>query len=193
MPGFLVFPGGALDPGDGLIAAGHQLDDETMALLSVHCSHRRSKALAWTAIRETWEETGLLIGRPAEDGKDAVPQASDAVTQAFVDAGLTPDLRGLTYVARAITPTFSPIRFDTRFFAASGDTAFGAARDSSELSDIKWWSTGEVFREAAIAMVTKFALNQAVRRWSSPRHVQTHAVPTMLHRRRRIILRDVGA
>ncbi len=193
MPGFLVFPGGALDPGDSHAATDHLLDEEALALLSAHCSRRRAKALAWTAIRETWEETGLLIGRTSEGSDDGNPKVTDAVAQAFVDSGLTPDLGALAYVARAITPTSSPIRFDTRFFMADDETVFGKLRDSSELSDIKWRSIAEVFRDSAIAMVTKFALNQAVRRRASPPYMQTHTVPTMYSRRRRIILRDVGA
>ncbi len=193
MPGYLVFPGGALDPSDSRAATDHPLDEEALALLTVHCSRRRAKALAWAAIRETWEETGLLIGRTSAGGNDADLQVTDAVAQAFIDSGLTPDLRALTYVARAITPTSSPIRFDTRFFVADEEIVFGTLRDSSELSDIKWRSIAEVFRDSAIAMVTKFALNQAVRRRASPRHMQTRTVPTMYSRRRRVILRDVGA
>ncbi len=193
MPGYLVFPGGAFDPDDARAAASLQLDETAMALLSVHCSRRRAKALAWAAIRETWEETGLLVGRSLDGGTGESPQITDDITQAFSNSGLTPDLGALTYIARAITPTFSPIRFDTRFFAADGNAAFGAARDSNELSDIRWRSIPEVFRDGAIAMVTKFALNQAVRHRTCPRHLQTRSVPTMFHRCRRAILRDVGA
>ena len=73
--------------------------------------HWRARALAWTAIRETWEETGILVGKEGS----FEPRRSNPATAAFQNAGLVPAPGHLDYIVRAVTPTHSPIRFDTRF------------------------------------------------------------------------------
>lgn len=85
------------------------------APLSAECarlaarSRRRAGALARTALRETAEETGLT---------------------------LAPERAGLRLIARAITPTNSPIRFHARFFHADADVAEGELGGDGELADL---------------------------------------------------------
>ncbi len=67
MPGRYVFPGGRVDPADKLIAVHDDLSEDDRAKLLVGMkgtpSLTRVRALALAAIRETFEEAGLLIGR----------------------------------------------------------------------------------------------------------------------------------
>jgi 8-oxo-dGTP pyrophosphatase MutT (NUDIX family) len=193
MPGFYVFPGGKFDREDERVGTRHRLNESAVTLLSARCSRRRAKALVWTSIRETWEETGLFVGRPAETADEYALEDQDEAMRAFVASGLTPSLHALTYVARAITPTSSPIRYDTRFFLADGEIALGTPRDSGELSDIAWRPIADAFNDEAIAAVTKFALRQAVKQWTKPESRQPKSVPTMFRRHRRVMIRNVSA
>jgi 8-oxo-dGTP pyrophosphatase MutT (NUDIX family) len=117
MPGKFVFPGGRVDPADRRMAVCGVLPEpceDRLALRVPRPSPMRGRALALAAIRETFEETGFMIG---EAGL-GTPEARDAVWQDFATAGVFPDLDKLTFVARAITPPRRPKRFDTRFFLA---------------------------------------------------------------------------
>jgi 8-oxo-dGTP pyrophosphatase MutT (NUDIX family) len=193
MPGFFVFPGGKFDHNDELIGAQHPLNEVTINLLSARCSQRRANALAWTAIRETWEETGLLIGLTDRSNHENPLRNHNGAMQAFKNLGLQPNTRALYYVARAITPTSSPIRYDTRFFVANGVGLFGSLQDSDELSNTDWYPIADAYNHAAIADVTKFALQQALKNWIRPKFNQPSSVPTMHRHRRRVVIRSVNA
>jgi 8-oxo-dGTP pyrophosphatase MutT (NUDIX family) len=144
MPNKVVFPGGRVDAADrDVIAADELTDHETGKLLlqmKGHTSAARARSMALAAIRETFEETGLVVGKRT----DAI-QATDLATwQPFFDQGYLPSLAGLSLFARAITPPGRPRRYDTRFFCASIETVAaqtGAIDD--ELSDISWYSISE--------------------------------------------------
>ena len=62
MPGVYVFPGGRVDRGDAPQALSCVMRADVLAKPSRHCPPRRARALVWAAMRETWEESGLLIG-----------------------------------------------------------------------------------------------------------------------------------
>ena len=66
LPGKYVFPGGRLDAGDARMAAATELPPETLARLCIRTpSPTRARALALAAIRETFEETGFILGQAA--------------------------------------------------------------------------------------------------------------------------------
>jgi hypothetical protein len=67
----------------------------------------------------------------------------------------------LTYVGRAITPSHSFRRFNTRFFLGDGSNVFGAPMASEELEDVGWHPIG---REAIASFrdVTRFMLARAI-------------------------------
>ena len=65
MPDKYVFPGGRVDPDDGRAVSWCELRPEVEAKLRIS-ARRQPRAFALTAIRETFEETGLLVARPAE-------------------------------------------------------------------------------------------------------------------------------
>lgn len=109
MPNKYVFPGGAVDPGDGKVSLGRSLPDVDAALLAKH-SARTSATLAAAAIRELWEETGQILGTPAP-WTDA-PHG----WRGFARSGHRPDASALQFVFRAVTPNGRTRRFDARFF-----------------------------------------------------------------------------
>jgi 8-oxo-dGTP pyrophosphatase MutT (NUDIX family) len=166
IPGKFVFPGGRVDPTDGKMAALGDLDSTSMQRLNVRLrrpSAARARALALAAIRETGEETGLLLGRAS--GDKARPPASE--WQRFVDAGVLPDLSALTFVFRAITPPKRPRRFDTRFFLAFRDAVGAELPDAvgpeQEFVDLKWMTFAEA-EAADLPTITKIVLSEAARR-----------------------------
>ncbi len=114
MPGKFVFPRGRVDPADRrMVVCGvlPETCEERLAQRVPRPSPMRARALALAAIRETFEETGFMIG---EAGLGS-PVTADAVWQDFAAASVYPDLDKLTFVARAITPPRRPKRFDTGF------------------------------------------------------------------------------
>jgi 8-oxo-dGTP pyrophosphatase MutT (NUDIX family) len=100
-------------------------------------------ALAVTAVRETFEETGLALGD--RDG-----------------GTVKPDLRRLDYLLRAITPASSPIRFHARFFAAEASHFSGTLRGNGELLDLGWRPVGECLK-LPIVDVTEYLLTRLAR------------------------------
>ncbi|ROT95919.1 NUDIX domain-containing protein [Histidinibacterium lentulum] len=135
MPSHVVFPGGAVDPGDAAISLAGGLNPTCAARLAVE-SARTPNALAAAAIRELWEETGQIAGRAAP-----WPDAPRG-WRGFARTRHRPDASGLTFVFRAITPPGRPRRFDARFFTldanrlASDLDDFSRAED--ELGALSW-------------------------------------------------------
>ena len=123
---------------------------------------RRSLAtLARTALRETFEETGLLIS-----SQDSTPDPGRAasgapVWQAYRAQGAVPPFSDLRLVARAITPRASPIRFHTRFFLVTGGRSTAAAGTDGELVDVHWASLGTLDR-LPMSSVTRLVLEEAL-------------------------------
>lgn len=137
-----------------------------MAKLRRHCPPQRARALVWAALRETWEETGLLIG---QKGRIAAARQSE-LHRAYAQAGMRPLSESLDYVARAITPARNPIRFNTRFFLADGTQASGKLHHTSELEDIGWRRVSEALSDLDLMNVTRFALTEAMKVWSDSLH-----------------------
>jgi 8-oxo-dGTP pyrophosphatase MutT (NUDIX family) len=162
LPGKFVFPGGAVDAADSRVPVTGKLDPESERRLLhrlTRPSTTRARALALTAIRETCEETGLLIGR--SDG--AGTTAPSPAWKHFIDAGLRPNLGALTYVARAITPPGRPRRFDARFFVAHrrdiGAELPGVVSPESELVELRWLTFAEA-RETNLPLITRVVLGE---------------------------------
>lgn len=155
--GALVFPGGSIEPGDRLIAADRALcppidgiSDDLMALRV-------------GAIRETFEECGLLLAR-AEGSPDLVGR--DAMGLIDVEGGredfasalerhrLAPAVDLLAPFAHWVTPTFMPKRFDTHFFVAAAPPDQLAAHDGHESVDSVWINPAKALEEAKAGRYT---------------------------------------
>jgi len=140
MPGKFVFPGGAIDSSDELMPVARPLDAAAEARLMVrfdNASPVRARALALAAIRETCEETGLLLGARAES-HDIPP----GPWEAFARHGVLPDLSAIHFIGRAITPPGRPRRFDARFFtmdaSAIAHRIDGVTGPDAELVELVW-------------------------------------------------------
>ena len=188
MPGVYVFPGGALERGDYAVASSLEFEPDVIDRLARHGGIRRARALAWTAIRETWEETGILVGKEGS----FEPRRSNPATAAFQNAGLVPAPRHLDYIVRAVTPTHSPIRFDTRFFLGDGEKTGGQLFETTELEEIGWHSLDHTLKHLKIMGVTQFVLEEAWRIWrQKPKPEAYRKTPILMHRKGvRIISRE---
>lgn len=103
MPSKFVFPGGALDAGDHALAAEFSASAEDRdALVRSSARNVEPSALALAAIRETWEETGLLLGSPDPRAKDLAAKAP-AEWRGFFEKGLIPATEHLRFIFRAVT------------------------------------------------------------------------------------------
>ena len=129
MPGVWVFPGGAIDR-----------DDNKKWHVETGGAHLPPRLLrcARAALRETWEEVGVLVGRPAPKNNGAPISALTPIEAAYAEHGITAAFNALTYVGRAITPTPVFRRFNTRFFMADGSDVVGEPASSDELEDVGW-------------------------------------------------------
>ena len=141
MPGRHVFPGGRVDPDDRVQARSFTISDPAAERLCAGPPARfgptEAVAAALAAIRETFEETGVMVAR-REEG-----QASAGVWEDFRREGLRPAPEELVPFARAVTPPGPPRRFDARFFCAPASTIgrWPAAGDvpDDELEAVDWF------------------------------------------------------
>ena len=135
MPNKFVFPGGAVDALDHSITPAHKIAEPCRARLSR--DGRQADGFAIAAIRELWEESGLILGAP---GNWATPPPKDLIQ--FADTGFVPSAAGLHFVFRAITPPGRPRRFDARVFVVHADLIANDpddfSRASDELSHLQW-------------------------------------------------------
>jgi len=165
MPGVYVFPGGAVDESDFTMQSDHGLAEDVLARLRRQARQPLAHALAWAAIRETWEETGLLLGRAGS----VSGQADSPAVRAFAAAGLAPDLAALDYLMRAVTPPYIRIRFNTRFFIADATAVQGTLKPSPELEDDHQRHRGRPRRGQAL-------LGGKARAGPAPPHPDVHAI-----------------
>jgi len=149
--GALVFPGGSVDPGDHEIAGKSELCDGGAGL--------DADALAFriAAIRETFEESGILLAKPRGSKEllsaaraheiGAVFRAAADNDSGFLkiltDNGALLALDELVPYAHWITPEGMPKRFDTHFFLAAAPPDQVGAHDGNESTDSIWISPRE--------------------------------------------------
>jgi len=157
MPGKFVFPGGRLEPLDRRMTAASevvpQVEAQLMKLVQ-RPSRDKARGLVLAAIRETFEETGIMIG-----AKSTTPVRSPGSPwDGFTQAGVVPDLAAVHFVARAITPPGRTKRFDTRFFAVDATTIAarqdGVVGPDTELTELVWLPIGEASRLDMPAITT---------------------------------------
>lgn len=116
--GKFVFPGGTADSADATLATGEAAD----------------AALRVTAIRETYEECGLLLAEPEPE---VVAPAANVQTL-VKEGGFALATDRLVPFAHWITPPHLPKRFDTHFFLARGPSRQVAAADLREVISAAW-------------------------------------------------------
>ncbi|MGD8563242.1 MAG: NUDIX domain-containing protein [Desulfarculaceae bacterium] len=132
MPGRFVFPGGRVESSDGQDSG-------------------QEPSLRTCALRELWEEAGVILATDPAKAAKAPPSEAAALREdiqkggqglaiALKRLGLSPDLEALTPFARWITPAARPQRFDTMFFLARMPPGQKASSDGSETLTGVWLS-----------------------------------------------------
>lgn len=136
LPDIYVFPGGRVEPED---ARGEPLPLAPPVVVGLAWASRRpAAAFVRAALRETAEEAGLTL--PSEAA------------------------RRIDFVCRAITPTRSHRRYNTRFLLADGADSQGGLSGDGELEDLGWHAVSTVGK-LNLVDVTTFVLEEALRRW----------------------------
>ncbi len=149
--GFCVFPGGGVDPRDfdqEIGWAGPSADQWGRLL---DCEPAAARALVCAAVRETFEESGVLLAGPTAesvvgdttgDDWEADRRALEARELAFTEflarRGLVLRTDLLRFWGRWVTPVFEPKRYDTRFFVAELPAGQVTRDVSSESDQVVW-------------------------------------------------------
>jgi len=186
LPGKFVFPGGRIEPADRLMATSAALHERHVAKLMQRVrrpSAAKAAAFALAAVRETYEETGLMLGSSARGAMTVPPGAWEA----FAKAQIVPDLSAIHFIARAITPPKRPLRFDSRFFTADVSAIArhedGFVGPDKELVELVWLPITEA-RQLDMPGITAVVLEELQDRIAGGMS-HDHPVPLyrMLHRR----------
>jgi 8-oxo-dGTP pyrophosphatase MutT (NUDIX family) len=162
MPGKFVFPGGRVDATDrGVPTAAPLHDAVARKLLAETALTGRADAEAFglAALREAFEETGLVIGQKGA-GR---PAAVESPWAKFLQTGFLPDLSALRLIGRAITPPGFARRFDARFFAieraAIQHQVPGIVHADAELVELTWLPIEEA-KELDLPLITGYMLEE---------------------------------
>jgi 8-oxo-dGTP pyrophosphatase MutT (NUDIX family) len=141
LPGKFVFPGGRIDPVDCRMPVARRLDPGAEASLLKRIARPspvRARSFALAAIRETFEETGLVLGAPVT----TLPPVPKGPWSAFAQGNVLPDLGDLHFIGRAITPPGRLRRFDARFFTLDSSAIArrieGVTGPDAELIELVW-------------------------------------------------------
>ncbi len=160
-PGAFVFPGGSVDPRDaeeGMAWAGPDAQEWGQAL---DAPAALARALVCAAVRETFEESGVLLAGPTPSTVVADTSGPDweAGRQALLDHSLSLasflGRRGLVLRsdllrpwARWITPVVEARRYDTRFFLAAIPPAQRTRHVGGEADEVAWWQPDAAIQAA---------------------------------------------
>jgi 8-oxo-dGTP pyrophosphatase MutT (NUDIX family) len=149
--GMCVFPGGGVDPRDFDAAVGWAGPTPGEWAERLGTDEELARALVCAAVRETFEESGVLLAGNDVDGVVADTTADDWETDrlALLDRTLSLaamlDRRGLVLRADLlrpwahwITPEVEPRRFDTRFFVAALPTGQRTRDVGGEADRVTW-------------------------------------------------------
>ena len=185
LPGRFVFPGGRLDVADQRLAVETDLRPEVRAKVAAGTTTSCARGLALAAIRETFEETGFLVGRK----HDADVRTRSATWRRFFSHGVAPRLEVLDFIARAITPPGRPRRFDARFFMADASeiaVELDQSNASGELLKPVWLTLSEA-RAADVLPITRCVLDEVEARINGDRD-PAGPVPFFIPRRGKAVI-----
>jgi 8-oxo-dGTP pyrophosphatase MutT (NUDIX family) len=150
-PGAYVFPGGSVDPADYGADIGWQGPSAGEFGARLGASAEVARALVCAAVRETFEESGVLLAGAPGEGQLAAPSGPSWEADRMAMAAGTLTLAGLLARrglvlradllvpwARWITPDGEPRRFDARFFAAALPAGQQATGHEAEADHLAW-------------------------------------------------------
>jgi glyoxylase-like metal-dependent hydrolase (beta-lactamase superfamily II)/8-oxo-dGTP pyrophosphatase MutT (NUDIX family) len=182
MGGWHAFPGGGMSRSDAKLSVrgepvGGERPEAAMPAAvvgDIELTPALEPGIAACALRELFEETGLLIAE-AETEAELVPMAEALETRLqdgdrfgpAIDAvGITLDLERLVYAGRWLTPPLGPLRFDNRFFLLEWptDRPQQPRAASSESAEVEWvrpaqalerWNRGEIITAPPILHILR--------------------------------------
>jgi len=193
MPNKFVFPGGRMDAADSRVKAHKGLrapvERRLLDRMRGTPSANKARGLAMAAIRETFEETGLVIGKKVSEPL----QTRNPEWQAYYNEHVAPDLSSVDFVARAITPPYRTRRFDTRFFMIDAEQIRGdlhnTDRASGELLELHWLEINEAF-DLDLPNITRMILGEMEERLALPKPAQAKRPVPFVHFRGANPVRD---
>ncbi len=170
MPSVYVFPGGRVDRGDNYVDYAGELSPRTESILEAAYSPRKARAVVLASVRETYEETSLMLGSRGATSRNINHPSWDA----FRQANLKPSLDGIEVFGRAITPPHRHKRFDAWFFQKRLETPeLPLIEDSAELLNVGWFTFDEIWNlelQRATQMMLK-VLQQYLSHNRPPPHI----------------------
>jgi 8-oxo-dGTP pyrophosphatase MutT (NUDIX family) len=157
--GMCVFPGGGVDPRDFDHQIGWAGPTAAQWADRMGVEESLARALVCAAVRETFEESGVLLAGPTPDsvvsdttGEDweADRRALEAREVSFTDfldrRGLSLRTDLLALWGSWVTPVFEPRRYDTRFFVAEMPEGQVTRDVSTESDKVLWLSVADAIR-----------------------------------------------
>jgi 8-oxo-dGTP pyrophosphatase MutT (NUDIX family) len=159
--GMTAYPGGGVDPRDGDVDVAWVGPTPAEWAAAFGCDERTARELVCAAVRETFEEAGVLLAGPAGGGE--VPDVSGDDWEAQRQALLSRELslaellsdRGLALrsdllrpFAHWVTPEVEPRRYDTKFFAAALPVGQEARHVSGEADEASWLTPAAALAQA---------------------------------------------
>jgi 8-oxo-dGTP pyrophosphatase MutT (NUDIX family) len=149
--GAFVFPGGSLEEADADPSLADVIEGwRPLAATMGERDEDLARALIVCAIRETFEEAGVLLARTSEgdpvdlsaDGWDELRRAVDAgqmsAAELAKDTGIRYAADQVRFWQRWVTPAYAPKRYDTRFFVAHLPAGQLPLHDDRETTDSTW-------------------------------------------------------
>lgn len=161
--GMTAYPGGGVDERDGDIEIAWVGPSPAQWAQAFGCDERIARELVCAAVREMFEEAGVLLAGDPQDGS-VVPDVSGDDWEEQRQALLTRDLsltellagRGLALrsdllrpFAHWITPPVEPRRYDTKFFAAALPVGQEARHVSGEADEASWLTPSAALAEVS--------------------------------------------
>ena len=147
--GMTVFPGGGVDPRDAQASPAWAGPDVDWWAQRYAVAPELARALVCAAVRETFEESGVLLAgpdansvvadtRPYAPARKALVDRSLSFAEFLEQSGLVLRADLLRPWANWLTPEQEPRRYDTRFFLAELPEGQRADGDTSEADKAGW-------------------------------------------------------
>jgi 8-oxo-dGTP pyrophosphatase MutT (NUDIX family) len=159
--GMTAYPGGGVDPRDGDVEIGWVGPSPAQWAAAFGCDERTARELVCAAVRETFEEAGVLLAGDPDSG-EVVPDVSGddwevqrqallsrelSLTELLAGRGLALRSDLLRPFAHWITPPVEPRRYDTKFFAAALPVGQEARHVSGEADEASWLTPSAALAE----------------------------------------------
>jgi 8-oxo-dGTP pyrophosphatase MutT (NUDIX family) len=164
--GMTAYPGGGVDPRDGDTEVAWAGPPPTDWADSLGCDERLARELVCAAVRETFEEAGVLLAGPAgtdsvvadvtgadwEEQRQALLGRDLSLAELLAARGLALRSDLLRPFAHWIAPPREPRRYDTKFFAAALPVGQEARHVSGEADEAIWMTPSAALHEAATGL-----------------------------------------